>query len=934
MTASLAGPGGRGAVARVRRLGHAGHGCLVKILLHRVLVVGVAAAAAVGGVAGAVVFWWPTGGLPDGWLDRGDQMASITSMLLTAAGLALTYLALRGRRASAPGQGRQSRSLVPQGGSATLVADVAASPSVDRVRLERLPQPRQLPADPPSFTGRAVEIERLLRLMPDPEHTPAAIIISAIDGMAGIGKTALAVHAGHRIAERYPDGQLFIDLHGFTQAMAPVEAGDALDRMLRGLGVPGDRIPADLDDRAGLWRSTLAGRRMLIVLDNAATEAQVTPLLPGTPGCLVMVTSRRSLVGLAATDNLSLDTLPLADAIMLFTRAAGEQRLAGESPALVAEIVELCGCLPLAIWIAAARLRPHPAWRLGNLVERLRGQQQRLPELEAGQRGVTAALEVSYRQLSTKQRRLYRRLGLHPGPDMDTYAAAALAGTSPWRAGRLLDELLVAHLLQEPVPGRYVFHDLVRAHAASAVRVEAEREQRAALTRLLDHYRHTASVAMDLAHPYERDRRPRVPPAGTPTPELPDSTQANAWLDTELPNLLAVAQHAAEYDWHEHIWHLSAILHRHLRTRASYSDAEALHHRALATARASGHHGGELDALLGLGQIHRKQGRYEQAIAHLRQALEVARTTANRAGELDALTGLGQAHQRQGRYGQAIAHLRQALEVARTTGNRAGELDALDGLGWVHLLQDRYEQATATYRQVLDIATEIGNRTGELDALTGLGWVHLARGLPEQATDHYLQALEIARTTGNRTGELDALLGLGRTHRLQGRYEQAINHYGQVLEIAQTINNHACELDALIGLGHIHRLQGRHEQASETYRQILTMAREIGNRNGQFEALQGLGRLYHTTSHPDLAHAHHRQALQLAIDLQQPADQARAHDGLAHTHHALNQHKQARQHWQHALNILTSIGADHTNDEEASVPTIRVRLAALGRRDH
>jgi tetratricopeptide (TPR) repeat protein len=455
---------------------------------------------------------------------------------------------------------------------------------------------------------------------------------------------------------------------------------------------------------------------------------------------------------------MALATLPLADAISLFSRTAGDQRLVSEPPELVVETVELCGQLPLAIWIAAARLRPHPAWTLANLVDRLRIQQQRLPELEAGQRSVTGALEVSYQQLSADQQHAYRVLGLHPGPDIDTYAAAALAEASPERAGRLLDDLLEVHLLQERVPGRYVFHDLIRAHAAQvAIRDAAEPQRRAALIRLLDYYRLATSAAMELAHPYERERRPQVPSADTPIPELRGPIQASTWLDTELPNLLAAVKHAADQGEPAHIWDLSTILHRHLRDRARYRDAVTLHLQALTTAQATRHRSRELDAQLCLGHVYRKQGQYEQATKHLQQALETARTIGNPACELNALTGLGQIDERQGRHEQATEHLEQALEIARTIGNRSGELDALDGLAWVHLLQDRYEQAAEAYQQVLDIGRAIGNRNGEQDALLGLGWVHLVSGRHERATDHYLQVLEITRTIGNRIGELDAL---------------------------------------------------------------------------------------------------------------------------------------------------------------------------------
>jgi DNA-binding SARP family transcriptional activator/tetratricopeptide (TPR) repeat protein len=744
--------------------------------------------------------------------------------------------------------------------------------------------PRQLPADV-GFTGRVHELADLLRI-----SDADAVVVTAIDGMAGIGKTALAVHIAHRIADRYPDGQLFIDLHGFTQGMGPVEPGDALDHMLRSLGVAGTQIPPGIEQRAALYRTRLAGRRMLIVLDNAATEAQVAPLLPGAAGCLVLVTSRRRLAGLDHTHTLSLDTLPVADAVRLFTHTAGESRLGDQPPDLLAEMVELCGRLPLAIRIAAARLRSHPTWDLSHLVQRLRDQQHRLVELEAGQRSVTAALDLSYQHLSADQQQTYGLLGLHPGPDIEPYAAAALIGATPAEAGRLLDQLLEANLLLEPVPGRYRFHDLTRAHAAhTATRDETQEGGRAALERLLDHYRHTAARAMDAAYPYERGARPPVPAATTPGPGLPDPAAALGWLDTELANLLAAARHAAEHDRPEHIMDLSTILHRHLRTRGRCQDAVVLHQQALTTARATGHPPAEIDALVGLGHMRRMQGRYEQA----------------------------------------TDHLRRALQLARATGNRTGELDALAGLGRIHLLQGRYQQATDHYQQALQLAYLTGNRHGEQDARNGLGHLHRKQRREEQAADNYERALQLAHATGNHTGELDALIGLGHVRRLQGRYRQAFEHLQQALQVARAIGYHTIEQAALTCLGIIQREQGRYAQASDHYQRLLDLAHQSGSRNWQFEAHQGLGRLQQATGHPDDALTHHHQALTLATELGQPTDQARAHDGLAHAHQALKQEEQARKHWQIALDILTELGIDYTDEGETNVAAIHAHLVNL-----
>jgi tetratricopeptide (TPR) repeat protein len=736
------------------------------------------------------------------------------------------------------------------------------------------------------FTGRAPELAELDRVA---DLSP--VVITAIVGMAGIGKTALALYAAHRLAGRYQDGQLFIDLHGYTQGLAPLEPGEALHRTLRMMGVPDDQIPADLDGRAALYRSRLAGHRVLILLDNAATDAQVAPLLPGSSGCLVLVTSRRRLTGLDHTHTVSLETIPMADAVTLFTRAAGAHRLRNQPPELVTETVERCGRLPLAIRIAAARLKSHPTWSVADLVELLGDHQHRLAELETSQRSVTAALDLSYQQLPVGQQRAYRLLGLHPGPDIDAHATAALCHTTFVQARRLLDQLQEANLLQELTPGRYHFHDLVRSHAAVTARTEPHR--RAALTRLFDHYLHTATVAMDAAHPHDRGRSPRVRPGDTPTRELADPSQASAWLDTELPNLLATAHHAADHGWPEHTTHLSDTLRRHLFTRARYSDAEVLHHRALEIARATGNREDELDALTGLGHIRRRQGRHDQATEYLTQARDIARATGNPDAELDALTGLGRCYRLQGRHDQATDHLTQARDIARATGNPDAELDALTGLGHIRRQQGRHDQAT----------------------------------------DHFTKAQDIARATGNRNGELGTLTGLGLVHMMQGRHDVSADLFTRALTTSRSIGDRTLELGALTGLGHIHRRQGRCQQAIDNYHQALAIAREIGSRNWQFESVHGLGSAHQATGRPSGALTCHHQALRLATELGQPEDQVRAHNGLAHAYLALENAAQARQHWQTALQILTSLGNDHTEGGEATTSAIRAHLADLDQRE-
>ncbi|HEU5472950.1 MAG TPA: BTAD domain-containing putative transcriptional regulator [Actinophytocola sp.] len=742
-----------------------------------------------------------------------------------------------------------------------------------------IPVPRQLPADIRSFVGRQAELTRLLTIADD---RPQALMINAIDGMAGIGKTALAVHAAHRLADLFVDGQLFVDLQGFTDGVSPIAPADALDCMLRGLGLSGEQIPHALEARAALYRTRLATKRVLIVLDNAATEEQVRPLLPGAPTCLVLITSRVRLT-ISDAEPLTLSALPSAEALELFVRTAGEARLRSTESDLLTRIVDLCGRLPLAIRIAAARLRARQNWSAEHLADRLHDQRHRLTELSAGGLSVSAAIDLSYHHLSAPARRVYRLLGLHPGPELDTWAAAALADLPVQDAGDLLDNLIDAHLLTEPVPGRYRFHDLIRAHAAAtSSHVDSAEDRQAALTRLSDHYVDTACVAMDVAYPFDAARRPGVRGARRPSPAFTDHAGATAWLDIELSNLLAFA--AAGPD---DARHLSATLHHHLRVRAQCRQALALHDRARLAAQACADAGDELMALCRLGEIDLQQVRYPQAAEHFERAMAMARTTGNRVGELRALVGLGHLNHPQDRYATAAEYYAQALELARATGEHTIQLDALQGLANVNRHVNQYDQAA----------------------------------------DNLAEALDIARATGNRHGELDTLWGLGHLRWFQDRRDEAARFHEQALTMARAIGNRSGELRALVGLGYVHLFQDRYEAAAECYQRILGLAPEIDDRNNQFEAHYGLGLVHRASGRLDQAIFHCQAALAIARDIGQVSDQARALHGLAYANHGLGHTALARQNWQRALDILTGIGLDRA--EDLTTAEIRAHLRGL-----
>lgn len=708
------------------------------------------------------------------------------------------------------------------------------APPVDPVR------PAQLPADTTAFTGRHAELAELLRVVPGSgTERPGVVAICAVDGMGGIGKTTLAVHAAHRLADRYPDGCLFLDLHGYTHAVAPVGPGQALPRLLRALGVPGEQIPAEPEDQAALYRSRLAGRRVLIVLDNARSAEQVRPLLPAAPGCLVLVTSRRRLTTLDEARTLSLDLLPLADAVALFTRIAGP-RSTTERPA-VERVVALCGRLPLAVRVAAARLRARPAWTAAHLADRLTDQHTRLGELDDGDRGVALAFTLSYQDLTGEQQRTFRLLGLHPGTDTDSYAAAALTGLPLARAGRVLEHLLDAHLLSQAVPGRYGFHDLMRAYAAHlAAAHDSDDTRRTALNGLYDHYLTTAAAAMDTLFPAGMFQRPRMPPAGSPSPPVSGTPTARAWLDAERPNLVAACLHAADHGRPGHARRLSATLALYLDFGGHFADALTVHAHVRRTAARCGDRPAEAYALINLGTSLEGLSRHAEAATYLHQGLHLCRAIGHRTGEARALNNLGYVYCRWGHYEQAVGHTRQGLAIFRETGNRLAQADALDTLGIVHLRQLRYEEATDHCREALRLYREVGDPLGEAMQIERLGAIHGRQGHHDEAVDHLRQALSLDREIGNRLGEADVLNELGLVHRQQNRFAAAADHHRRAVDLYRRIGNRAGESAALNGLGETLRAAGRPDQARAQHSAALALAVECGDRDEQARARTGL----------------------------------------------------------------------------------------------
>ena len=745
--------------------------------------------------------------------------------------------------------------------------------------------PRELPAPVAGFSGRAAELAALSGLLEQSgESARAAIVISAIGGTAGVGKTALAVQWAHTVADRFPSGQLYANLRGYDPDQ-PMAATDALAGFLLSLGVPGQDIPPEEDQRAARYRSLLAGKKILILLDNAGSADQVRPLLPGSPDSMVVVTSRDALAGLVArhgATRLDLDLLPPADAVGLLRKLIGQR--VDDDPGAAAELAGLCCRLPLALRVAAELALARPSVPLAGLVGELAHQRRRLDMLDAGGDPRTAVRMVfswSHRHLDEDAARAFRLAGLHPGPDFDPYAVAALTGMTLEEARAVLGGLARAHLIQQSGPGRYGMHDLLRAYARELAARDGDVEQDAALTRLFDHYLHTAAAAMDSLHPADRHRRPRIPPPAGPVPPVAVPSAARSWLDVGRATLVAVTVHAVGQGRPSHATRLSAILFRYLDYGGHYAEALTIH-------------------------------------AHARAA---AQNTADRAAEALALNHLASVHYRQSRYQQAANYYWQALALFRQTGDHAGQARALANLGLVHHYRGRYREAIDLNRQALVIYREIADRSAGVEALNNLSLSEERLGRYDLAARHQQRVLAIAADLGDRELECIALVNLGAVGLRQGRYRQAAGHLDRALTLSRETGFRAAEAGSLVRTGDLYTRQSRPEEAVSHLHEALALYREIGSRSGETDVLNSLGGVLLVGGHPHRARAEHDAALGLAVQTGDKYQQARAHHGLGQACHADGDSGEARRHWQQALELFTELGTPEAE-------RVRAQLAA------
>jgi DNA-binding SARP family transcriptional activator len=724
------------------------------------------------------------------------------------------------------------------------------------------PRPAQLPADVSAFTGRVLHLASLDTLLSD-QTTQRAVVISAIAGTAGVGKTALAVHWAHRVRDKFPDGQLYVNLRGFAGA-SPLRPVEALAGFLRALGVPPSEVPTDIDVAAGRYRSILADKRALIILDNAATADQVRPLLPGSPACLVVVTSRNALDELIAQDGarrLALDILGGDEAGALLAHLLGADRVAAE-PAAVVELARLCGRLPLALRIAAELAAARTDTSLAELVAELADHQQRLDLLDAGgdpRADVRAVFSWSYQHLPAAAAHAFRLLGVHPGVSMQVDAVAALTGSDAHEARRLLGQLARASLIHASGGGHYGMHDLLRVYAAElAVVYDSPADRKAALTRLFDHYLASSVAAMNALYPVA-------------TPTVGDPEAARSWIEAERSNLAAACTYGAAHGWQRHAIALAETLFRYLDAGGPVTEAVTVTASAAAAAAAVGDRDAQARALTNLGRLHRRQGQLDRAAQTYRQALSLYAGLGDRASEAGALRNLGSVYWRQGHYRQAADHYQRAWTLYRQLGDEAGQADALVRLGLVDERLGQVERAAGRLQPALELFARLGDRFSEAYVLSLLARLRRQPDQLDLAAVHLEQSLAAIRQAGDRTREAYALTDLAAVHARRGRLSEAAGHLGQALVLHRRIGDRASEAEAINDLGQVLRAVGNAAEARTQHGEALNLAREIGDRYEQARAHDGIAATYQITGDLDRARPHLEHAQRLFTDLAVPA---------------------------------------------------------------
>lgn len=687
-----------------------------------------------------------------------------------------------------------------------------------------------LPRDIATFTGRFSQVEVLIEaLKPRVDgSTPLAVAINAIDGMPGIGKTALAVHVAHRIASMYPDAQLFLDLHGYTPGREPVAPAGALDSLLRALGIPPSRIPETLDERSALWRSEIAQRRAIVVLDNANSHEQVRPLLPGHPSSCVLITSRKKLNSLEGVHDLSLDVLSPNEAVSLFQNLVGD-RCSNSDIESVQKVVGLCGHLPLAIQLVGNRWRHRRSWHITDVLAKLENTRTRLQVFSAESIEVATAFELSYNELDSRQQKLFRRLGLHPGVDITPQAAAVLLQCSYDEAEQLLDTLFDHSLVSEPERARYKLHDLLRDYARDLARtVEPSAKQYEAQLRLLTYYLHAVDSADRVLDPHRHRSGTYLSNLSVPETSFEDYRHAFNWLQIERINILACAQLSLDRGLLENACSFGQALAHFLLRAGYYNESYHIHTQSYQAAKTLKDAVLEAQALTNLAQSCHAVGQFDQAKDLFQQALQLWSSTSDQDGCARTLSGLGFTLERTGMYHEALSNLDAALKIRRITGDSYGEAHVLNAVGAVYWRLHEYSQALASFNLALSIRRNIGDRNGEARTVNNIGFTYQRLERYDEAQAWLNEALAIARDLRDRDLEIVTLNNLGYTLGSCGKWDDGVQFAVMGLELAQSIGALYEEGRALDALARCAVGQSKIEAATIYWKDALLVFEKAG----------------------------------------------------------------------------------------------------------
>src|SRR5487761_1246781 len=787
-------------------------------------------------------------------------------------------------------------------------------------RQVRVAPPDTLPPETAEFVGRDGELGLLIR---ERGSIPG---IAIIEGMPGVGKTALAVRAARLVSGEYPEGTLYLDLHSHDPGTPPLDPAEALHRLLQMLSVPAAQIPETIGQRAALWRAHLSRRRAVVILDDAAGHDQIRPLLPLMGQCLILITTRRTLPDFGGSCSLTLDVLSVEEAVTLFRRIAGESRASDVDR--VAAVVEKCGRLPLAVQLAAGRIARDGQPDLDGLIEELSRSQALLGGHGAASPEVVAAFDLSYRGLEPDHQRLFRRLGVSPAASHSLPAAAALGGCTLAEAEKTLGTLVDYHLLSRASGDQFRFHNLISGYAAAcAAREDPDADRRAAVSRLLDYYLHTADRADRVLHPLRRRTPVQVAQAPAGGPALGTQEDAGGWLEAEWRNILRAARHAGRHEWKRQCADLIYLLTDFMQIMAYWDEAMGAHTIALQASRDLADRARIAQASLALSAVRQQTGRHEAAIGPAEEAAAIYRSLADRSGEAESLDQIGLAHQRTARSREALAYFQEARLLYGAAADQRGVADTLShsGIACWHL--GRYSEADAHLRDALSLYREVGDRRGEAKALNNLGRAHLYNGYHRDALDAYQESLQIFREVGGPQNEAILYHNIGSVHHYKGSYTEALAACERALAIYRAIGDLPNEADVLNDIGAIYQSAGCDGEALAHHQKALLIAEEIGDLSQRLIALRVIADIYRGSGRHDEALDKYHTGLRLAREIGDPYEQAKILEGIAESALSTQQPGAARIVLRQALDIFERLGVPEAESVRIRMETIDPGLA-------